>query len=385
MPIRALCGPAWRCEGIFYVQVGAEDNPTLSGLPPGAVLSIEPVSMNEQSHPDPKAIYCLQFADGYRCCGCAVSAGKLSLLPYSYNYFGKYQFFYPQEVRIVGRARGFAVRLPSAANEKFEESRYHGGSAPLVLPWEQPSLSALLRSERLRFGLTKQASERANEILHSLTGTTLSLRTLRRYEHGTQTTPRTDVLVALALVHCACFSDVLRLLGLWQDESDRYSLKTWLSVTTLDELQTKEIRSAVTPEPHHRWQIFLKDWGEWPTVLSMAIPGMEQFQHLLLRIHQESDFTGLIPLIHSGAIGLVEEVNGIPELRADREKSEWDRPIYVIRHKQNILCGYLDYDGEYIALVPHPRTSARRLSFLRHQVDIVGKLIGVASPLPHER
>jgi hypothetical protein len=207
---------------------------------------------------------------------------------------------------------------------------------------------------------------------------------MRRYQHGGETGPGTDTLVALVLVHAVRFSDTFRLLNLLRDESISYSLAAWLQATSLDELRVK-LREAAVPSPDHRWKTFLEEWGEWPTLISMAIPSLESLQHRLLRIQPEDNFFGLSPLIHSGAIVLLEEINGLPDTRGNCNLSEWERPIYAIQHKRRILCGYLDCDEDHIVLIPHSRSSARRISFLRHQVEVIGKWIGVASPLRQAR
>jgi hypothetical protein len=98
--IRTINGPAWQRNGIFYVQIGVEDNLALSGLPPGAFVSVEPVSRDEQFRPRPNSVYLLQFGYGYFCCSCTVSRGKLILLQRSGRYAGPYEFLYPQEIRI---------------------------------------------------------------------------------------------------------------------------------------------------------------------------------------------------------------------------------------------------------------------------------------------
>jgi hypothetical protein len=382
VPIRAVQGPTWRKEGIYYVQLGTEDVLRLTGLPPGAVLSMEPIDAEEQVNPDPKSIYCLQFKSGYRCSRYVISRGRLVLLPYNHAYSGPYEFLYPQDVRIVGKACGFAVRLSPVMHDAPQESR-PCGSAPLILPWEQPSFTSLLDTERLRLSLTTQTLEHANNLLGAMIGTTISARTLRRYHRSTEMNPSTDVLVALALVHALRFSDALRLIGLWQHDTNRHSLKIWQEAATLGDLRMKTSRTAVIPEPHDSWENFRQEWGEWPTLLSLTLPNLEQFQHRLLRIHQNSYFNGLSPLIHQGTVALIEELDDLHDVLPGRENSEWDRPIYVLRHRQSLLSGYLDWDGERVALVPHPRSSAHRTSFLRHQVEIVGKWIGIASPLPH--
>jgi hypothetical protein len=376
--IRTIEGPAWQRNGMFYTQIGVEDNLALSGLPPGSFVSVEPVSREEQLYPNPKAAYLLQFGNGYRCCSCTVSRGKLILLPRSGRYRGPYEFLYPQEVRIVGRARGFSVRLPPA-RPIAREVRPSRLSAPLVLPWEQPSLSALFRAKRLRFGLTEQALDSASELLQTELGTHLSRRTLRRYERETGVTPHTSTMLALTLFHAARISDVLQLLGMWHADSDRHSLETWRNAQTLKDLPLV-YPTATTPMPTGQWNAFLGEWGEWPTLLSMATPRLQTMQHRILRIHQADLFNGLDPLIHTNALALLEETDRIPDVQSDAENKNWERPIYAIQHGQDIFCGCLVSDGQRVALMPHPRSSARRLSFLRNHVTIIGRFIALASP-----
>jgi hypothetical protein len=173
VPIRVLQRPDWHRGETFHVQIGLEDSLGLSGIPPGSILPVEPVSPEEKASPDPKAVYCLQFGNGYRCCGCAVFQGKLVLLPHSGRYAGPYEFLYPQEVRIAGRARGFAVSL-LPHRRRWPELSPARTSAPLVLPWEQPSFHDLLRTKRTRFGLTENDLDRANEVFESLLGTAIT-------------------------------------------------------------------------------------------------------------------------------------------------------------------------------------------------------------------
>jgi hypothetical protein len=373
-PVRSVLERGWGRDEMFYVQVGQEDGAALSGIPPGAIVSVGPLSPGEARQPDPNAIYCLQFRDGYRCSGCALADGGLNLLPY--------MFLYPEEVRIIGRAHGFAVSLQQAAARESIEVPRIKSTAPLVLPWEQQSLATLWRTTRLRFGLGEQALKRANDIFASQLGVTLSRRTLRRYRYHADMMPHTDKLVAMTLFHSTRFSDVFRLLGFLPDESSRHSLATWDRAQSLNSLRTAR-RSAVQPEPGPQWQSILDLWGEWPALLSMALPELGKLQYQLLRIEQSQIFDGLSPLLMPGTIALIEEMSEFPAAHADWSAHEWERPIYAIRYKDQILCGHLYNDGEHITLLPHTRSHARRLSFFRHQVEMVGRWMGVAAPLPY--
>ena len=253
-------------------------------------------------------------------------------------------------------------------------------SGPLLLPWEQSSFHDLLRAERMRFGLTESHLDRANEVFDSLLGVTISRRTLRRYERGTDGLPHTNVLLALTVFHAARFRDVLGSLHLWKDEADRYSLATPAPKTqALDDLPSM-LRSANVPQPYDTWKVLLSEWGEWPALLSMALPRMEQLQHRLLRIRSNDVFNGLSPLICPGAVALLEELEHLPISQGDNKKQDWDRPIYAIRHNRDVLCGYVENDGKRLTLIPHPGSSARRISFLHHQITVAGRFAAIVSP-----
>jgi hypothetical protein len=110
-PIRTLESAEWQDPSAFYVRVGTEDS-LGSSLPPGSVALVIPVGEAERRRPNPRAIYLLQFGNGYRCSRCVVSGGNLILLTSGRRYSGPQEFSYPQTVRIAGRVRMFAVGLP---------------------------------------------------------------------------------------------------------------------------------------------------------------------------------------------------------------------------------------------------------------------------------
>src|SRR5580692_2575337 len=112
VPIRAVDAQGWHRPGAFYIRVGTEDS-LGSSLPAGALALVEPVDTAEQLRPHPRSIYLLQFGNGYRCSRCVVTGGKLHLLTSERRYQGPQDFAYPGAVRIAGRIRTFALRLPS--------------------------------------------------------------------------------------------------------------------------------------------------------------------------------------------------------------------------------------------------------------------------------
>lgn len=379
--VGAIRGGRWRPKRLFYAQIGIEDNLALSGLPPGAFVSIEPLSPEERVHPLPTALYFLQFSGGFLCCSCELSHGRLILHPRSGRYRGPFEFAYPDEARIVGIARAFAVRLPPlrAAARDLRRPR---NAVPLRLPWEQPSLGALLHTNRVQFGLSYDDLDRANEVLLGRIGIGLSRRTLRRYQHGAMPLPHTGTMLALAPFHVARISDVMRLLNLWSPSSSQHSLATWLKARSLRDLPLR-IEAAPSPTPAIRWKRLLDEWGEWPALLSVSMPHLRAKQHDLLRLQPAGYLQGLDPLVQCGAIVLLEEDDRTTmDVRQDVEEIGWNRSLYAIRHREEIICGHLSIEGQRISLIPHPRSSSHRRFFLRQQVVVLGRFVGLASPLP---
>ena len=380
VPIRALHGPHWQKKGFLYAQLGTSDTLALPRIPPSSYIAIRPIDGKERQSPSPQQIYFLQHGSGYLCCGCAVRQGKLLILTQDNAYAGPHEFYYPGQIRIVGRVVSFGVRLPLVKLTADLSRRAHK-PAPLIFPWEQTSLADLISAERLRFGITEVQLERANELLESQLGTGVSARTLRRYEHEGERMPRTAVLLGLALVHSLRFTDVLHIIKLWTDESKDYSLATLMSVRTNAELPAG-FQLAKSPEPAALWQPFLDEWGEWPTLLSMAIPDLERWGHRILRINQSAWFQGLDSFIAPHSVMVLDEQDVLPPARAERHQQNWERPLYAVRHEERTLCGYLEADATHFILVPHPlAATVARIAFRRTQTQILGRVVGVVSPV----
>jgi len=380
IPIRAIHGPHWQKNGFIYAQLGTGDTRALPRIPPGAYIAIRPINEQERQSPNPERIYFLQHGSGYACAKCIVRQRKLSLITEDHSYPGPYEFFYPGEARIVGRVVSFGASLVSAKPDLALPQRT-SKPAPLILPWEHKSLRALISAERQRFGIAEAHVTRASEILESRLGATVSARTLRRYEQERERMPRTAALISLALIHSLRFSDVLRVLDLWTDESRHYSLDALLSATTFDDLPTV-FPSAEVPDPASRWQAILGEWGEWPTLLSMAIPGLRQWGSRILRINQSDRFKGLDPLIAPRSMVVLDELKTSPPTLRKYVGHGWSRPIFALRHEGKTLCGYVETDGANLVLLPHPGASGTpRMIFRKHQVHLLGQVAAVASPL----
>jgi transcriptional regulator with XRE-family HTH domain len=382
VPIRTIRGPHWRRHTLLYAQVGTSDEGALPAIPPGAIIAIREINEDERKNPDPERYYFLQHHAGYSCCRCVVDKGRLLLLTTGQRVCVPQEFAYPSEARIAGRVLFFATSLSIGRSESIDPHMPRSDTQ-LVFPWEQTSFAALLTAERRRFGITEVRLNTMVDALEEHLGVGLSARTLRRYEHNGKLSPRTAALLAMVAVLSLRPSDVLRLLRLWNPGVQQFSLTAMMKAEKADQL-TSMSNPASAPAPTDQWHRFLEEWGEWPLLLSTAFPDFAPHRHGILRMGQDPSFQGLNPLIRSGSIVQFDDHDITPPKNGRADPQFWNRPIYVVRHQGEILCGYLEASATHVALQPHPLAGVPRMVFHQKQIQIMGRAIAVASPLsPH--
>lgn len=379
VPIRSIRGPNWRRQRLLHAQLGTTDGMALPAIPPGSIIAIAEIAQNERRKPDPNRYYFLQHHTGYCCCRCIVDQRRLLLITDGQKVDTSQEFLYPGQVRIIGRVISFATRLP-VPEPQLLAYRMLQSKAPLVLPWEHPSLGSLLSSEKRRFGFTEAHLNEIGDVLEEQLGLRVSSRTLRRHERGAASTPRASVLLALAAVHSLRLSDVLKLLNLWRPEVHQHSLASLMGVKSLNELPSS-FDPPSAPEPESQWQELLEQWREWPTLLSMTFPHLADRRHRLLRLNPSKRFPGLSPMIRPGSFAFIEEEDKSPPRNGPTGQDVWNRPIYAVRFQGEILWGYLEGSDTHLALQAHPSAGVPRLHSPRSRVQILGRVIAIASPL----
>ena len=160
-----------------------------------------------------------------------------------------------------------------------------------------------------------------------------------------------------------------------------FSLGAGMKAATFDDLPVG-FAPAQAPDPITRWQPLLDEWGEWPTLLSIAMPDLGQWGHRMLRINQSAWFKGLDPLIAPHSVVVLDELKVTPPSRAENYRHDWYRPIFAVRHEGKTFCGYVEGHETNLVLLPHPSAfSTPRLVFRRRQAEILGQIVAVASPL----
>lgn len=378
IPLRALEEEGWEQPGTYYVHVGTEDS-LGSSIPPGAMALVEPIGEMERTLPNPRSIYLLQFANGYRCSHCVVTKGKLRPFSTGRAYLGREEFTYPGSVRIAGRIRMFALRLPlpEYPDPVSVPRGLRGGD--LILPWEHRSRDRLLLTKYRRFKRSKEEELIIHEVLKDQLHARLSGRSERRYRRPTSSEPHVHALIHLALAHMARYTDVLRTGDSWRSDRGRFSLETLLRTPSLDEVFAFK-RSIYSPTPTEVWEARLKEFGGWPPLLSVKFPKLRQWEDKIVRLAKGSQITGLDPIIGPGSLLFLNESPSIPDLQSDRAKSGWSRPIYVLRRGLEFICGYLDRDGDQYALLAGVNGKIKG-SFRTEDLAQLRRVSGIAVPV----
>jgi len=349
IPLRALEEEGWEEPGTYYIRVGTEDS-LGSSIPPGAMAQVEPIGENERALPNPRSIYLLQFANGYRCSHCVVTKGKLRLFSTGRVYLGREEFAYPGSIRIAGRIRMFALSLPLPEYPVPVSLPLSMRGADLILPWEHRTRDGLLSTKHRRFKRSKEEKVFIHEFLENQLHARLSGRSERRYRRPTTSDPHVNALIHLAIAHAARYTDTLRTGSSWRSDRGRFSLETLLRSKSFEEARAVH-RNVSSPTPRDVWGARRNEFGGWPPLLSVRFPKLREWENRIVRLAHGSQIAGLDPALGPGSLLLVEESPSMPDLLSERTKSGWSRPIYMVRRGLEFICGYLDKSGsQYVVL-----------------------------------
>jgi hypothetical protein len=376
IPIRTLDEEGWQRPGTFYVHVGTEDS-LGSSLPPGATALVEPVTEEDRRRPNPRAVYLLQFNNGYRCSRCVVTGSKLILLVSGKTYAGPQEFSYPGAVRIAGKVRMFALGLPAPDYPSLRSLPSSSSSAPLILPWEQSSMARLFAAEYQRFQRSRQDLPYVRETLERVFHRKLSARTERRYRGPTPSQPHVDALIQLTLTNLTRYTDSIRTRRPTLSDRGRYSLDSLLRAHNLSDIAALA-RRAPLPTPPERWLELRKAYVEWPTLLSLNFPQLRSWDKRIIRFPRGSAVPGVDPPISPGSLMVLDTVPTVPDIRNESRKTGWSRPIYSLRKGLEIVCGHLEQDGDQYALLSNALGSALPVRFGRDELHRLNRVSGIA-------
>jgi hypothetical protein len=378
IPLRTLEEEGWEQPGTYYVHVGTEDS-LGSSIPPGAMALVEPIGEAERALPNPRRIYLLQFANGYRCSHCVVTRDKLRLFSTERMYLGREEFAYPGSVRIAGRVRMFALGLPLPEYPAPVPLPPNRRGADLILPWEHRTRDRLLLTKHRRFKRSKEEELVIHEFLNDRLHAKLSGRSERRYRRPTSSDTHVNALIHLALSHVVRYTDALRAGGSWRSDQGRFSLETLSHATSLEEAGEVP-KNLHLPTPSEVWEARRKEFGGWPPLLSLRLPLLREWENRVVRLAHGTQIAGLDPMLGPGSLLLVEESPSMPDLLSGRTKSGWSRQIYVLRRGLEFICGYLDKSGSQYAVLSAANGGVKA-SLRTEDLGQLSRVIGVAVPV----
>jgi hypothetical protein len=296
------------------------------------------------------------------------------------TYFGREEFIYPGDVRIAGRIRMFAVSLPIPEYASLRSLPPCRPCADLILPWEHGTRDRLFATEHKRFKRSKEDERFVRDFLLKELNASLSDRSARRYRRPSSSTPHVYALIHLTLAHLARYTDTLRAGGSWVSDRDRFSLETLLNAKSLEEAQVLH-RKAYLPTPSDVWEARLREFAEWPPLLSIKFPQLRLWDERIVRLAEGSAIHGLVPSIGPGSWMLLEKSTKIPDMRGNSNKVGWARPLYVLRRGLQTYCGYLERDRNQYALLFSSRSNSTEVSFRSDEFASLSRVAGVAVPV----
>lgn len=380
IPIRVLEEAGWLRPGTFFVHVGTEDS-LGSSLPPGSLALVEAIDDDEKLSPSPRAIYLLQFGNGYRCSRCVVSRGKLQLLASERTYLGPQNFDYPGAVRIAGRIRVFALKLPLPEYPLRYSLPLCRNCADLILPMEQRTRNALFATEHKRFRRTKDEEQLVREVFRSVLGSSPSERTERRYRESTASEPHVDSLIYFTVTNFARYSDSLRTGGSMVTDAGRFSLQTLLDARRWADVLAATTSEVRLPRPVKAWEAYRKEFVESAPLMSLKFPELRLWSDRAIRLANGSAIQGLDPAISPGSWMFLEKAPAIPDVQSEQRKTGWSRPIYVLRRGLETIFGYLERDGDGYALLSSAYGYGSKIPFGKYELKDLRRVACVLVPI----
>jgi hypothetical protein len=121
----------------------------------------------------------------------------------------------------------------------------------------------------------------------------------------------------------------------------------------------------------------------WGTVPLLLLEGAETKTKAHRYAFIGSDDWTMYPLIMPGSLVIVDETK--KKIASSGWTSEFDRPIYLLEHRDGWSFGWCSIQDGKVTLMPHPSASVPPLSFDSSQVEVVGQITGAAMQLDRRR
>jgi transcriptional regulator with XRE-family HTH domain len=118
---------------------------------------------------------------------------------------------------------------------------------------------------------------------------------------------------------------------------------------------------------------FIQNWGVLPLMLATRF---EPRHYRYAMIGVEDWF--MYPILHPGSLVLIDDTKR--KIAAGGWTNEFDRPMYLLEHREGWVCGWCHTDGSTLTAIPHPASHQAPIVYtLPADVEVVGQVIGVAN------
>jgi len=378
--------PQTQAGDFVYAKIGSEDAFAFPDLLPGSIVrantrlakSMPPAANGKR----PECLFLIEHANGFCCCQLR-AIGKHRILPLSTQLpYAQVELELPTEVRVIG-VLDLEIRpllKPEPADVPTELAKHW---RPSTLGWQESKLSQLLRSARLRMGLSlreasaisrRVAAELGDEQYFAAAGS------LSDYE-AVDTSPRhIHKVITLCAVYGLHFSTFLKSIGLNVEQAGKHPIP--------DNLVPRKLPSGPgRAENHGRLDGgFLEQLlsrSEVPTFLRGCLPGLSGLRTLSLNdfFWVGGDQNPLHPLLANGLIAVVNRHR--KRALHFRSRPLWQQPLYVLLKREGTyLCGCCSLEDG--TLVIHPcLPNHQRPQHLRnhHDAEVVGQIVTIARRL----
>jgi transcriptional regulator with XRE-family HTH domain len=220
------------------------------------------------------------------------------------------------------------------------------------------------------------ATQRANPEYH------IGLSRLADIEHR-GTVPSIYRLYSLAAIYKMEYRSLLRWYGIDLDHLLADSAGVELGKTAMLDSEGP----ATTPVPQVSSDFdtgktvylsrVIRGWGKLPAILAAGIPPTRiRYAYIGL----EDRF--MDPLIRPGSVVQIDPRKR--RILGSGWKTAWDRPIYLIEHRNGFRCAWCTRNREQTILQPHPNSAEAAEAYHNHDVEVVGQVVAAAVRLGPE-
>jgi hypothetical protein len=380
VPIRALNNFGPDPDEFVYARLSVNDDTAHPAIPQGATIQSIRVGADEARHPDPESFYVMQHGHGYLCTQPSVEHSLLHLPARGAFYQGSRRLHLGTEAEILTRACSVFSLLPLAPATQLN-FEVHGTPARVMAPWKQPSPQNLIADEVQRLGETvREGDERGAKIRETL-GFGISAKHAR--DIGARQRPLlTHSGLALTPFASLRFQDLLRSGNLMSDDRNRHSLATLLRVEHFSQLPPP-FEEAPVPRPAEAWSAAHRLLYKWALLMCHCYPQLIGPQAHWFYICQSQRYRGLDSLARPGSLLLLRllDARQIPRVIREDDRRDWERPIYLVRINNLLLCSYIYADAKSLTLVPHPASGAQPITVERSKAQIRALVTGIFTPV----